>query len=176
MTVRGVVDAAIASGEEIGEEAAACVDGELVVDIAAGVADVETGTPLDADTLVLGLSVGKGLAATVAVLVEHGCDTPVAEYWPEFARRGEDEITVGHVLSQSIELAYLPPNITPETLPDQGAMTELLAACTNWLVEPPMAAPLEPVTAGVRTVVDMGSCRHPLGGKGAVVVVGRRAA
>jgi CubicO group peptidase (beta-lactamase class C family) len=140
MTVLGIekiVDAAIASGDEIGVQVAAYVDGELVVDLAAGVADIETGAPLDEDTLIHAFSVGKGVAATVvARLVERGelgYDTPVAEYWPEFARHGKEKTTVGHVLSHCAGLASLAPDLTLETLCDQDAMAALLAGRTpDW--------------------------------------------
>ena len=101
---------------------AAYIDGELAIDIAAGV---------DADTLIHGYSVGKGTAAVLAAFLvergELGYDTPVAEYWPEFAKHGKEKITVGHVLSHTSGLPFLPPDITVDTLVDQHAMAELLA-------------------------------------------------
>ena len=122
MTVQEIVDAAIASGDEIGLQVAAYIDGELAIDIAAGV---------DADTLIHGYSVGKGTAAVLAAFLvergELGYDTPVAEYWPEFAKHGKEKITVGHVLSHTSGLPFLPPDITVDTLVDQHAMAELLA-------------------------------------------------
>ncbi|WP_330234192.1 beta-lactamase family protein [Nocardia sp. NBC_00508] len=77
------------------------LDGRPVVDIWAGWADKER--RWDSQTVVLTFSTGKGVASTVVHrLAERGLigyDTPVAEYWPEFAAHGKDEITVRDVLS-----------------------------------------------------------------------------
>ena len=55
------------------------------------------------DTLSVCYSTGKGVLATLAhILVSHGLisyDTPVAEYWPEFAQQDKDQITLAHMLS-----------------------------------------------------------------------------
>jgi CubicO group peptidase (beta-lactamase class C family) len=48
-------------------------------------------------------STGKGVLATLAhILVSQGYldyDRPVAEYWPEFAQKGKENITLAHMLS-----------------------------------------------------------------------------
>ena len=55
------------------------------------------------DTLSVCYSTGKGVLATLAhILVSEGrleYDRPVAEYWPEFAQNGKDQITLAHMLS-----------------------------------------------------------------------------
>ncbi|MFR9753700.1 serine hydrolase domain-containing protein [Nocardia sp. 004] len=77
------------------------LDGRPVVDIWAGWADKER--RWDSDTVTLTFSTGKGVASTVLHrIAEKGLisyDVPVAEYWPEFAAHGKDEITVRDVLS-----------------------------------------------------------------------------
>ncbi|MFK8906065.1 serine hydrolase domain-containing protein [Streptomyces sp. YS-3] len=120
-----------AGGEETGVQVAAYIDGELVVDAWAGLADVEGGRPMEAETLVPAWSTGKGVvAALVAVLVDRGVlayDTPVAAHWPEFAARGKEGITLGQVLSHSAGLPQLPPGVTPEELFDVPAVGDWLA-------------------------------------------------
>ncbi|MEU4347785.1 serine hydrolase domain-containing protein [Streptomyces sp. NPDC023838] len=126
-----ILDEVIASGEEIGVQVAAYLDGELVVDAWAGLADVEGGRPMGAETLVPSWSTGKGIAAAlVAVLVDRGVvgyGTPIAAHWPEFAARGKSEITLGHVLSHSAGLPQLPPDVTPKELFDVAAVGDWLA-------------------------------------------------
>lgn len=129
--VQRLLDDLVASGEEIGAQVAAHLDGELVIDAWAGTADVATGTPVDGDTLFHSYSTGKGMAATVvAWLVDRGLleyDAPVARYWPEFGVRGKERTTVGHVLSHTAGLPYVRPDLSPEELFDTPAMVAWLA-------------------------------------------------
>ncbi len=89
--------------------AALCVyfDGRCVVDLWGG----RTYGP---DTLQLGFSVTKGVAAIViALLVQEGVldvEAPVCEYWPEFAAGGKESITIGQLFSHQ---AGLPVARTP---------------------------------------------------------------
>jgi CubicO group peptidase (beta-lactamase class C family) len=83
--------------------AAVCVyhRGEKVVDIWGGTRDAR-GTPWEADTLSISFSTTKGVASTLLhVYADRGLvdyDTPVAEYWPEFAAGGKERVTVRQVL------------------------------------------------------------------------------
>jgi len=85
------------------------VDGKPVVDLTGGVADQSTGRGYDANTLQLVFSTTKGAAAIcAAILYERGeldYDAPVAQYWPEFAAAGKDEMTVGWMMSHRGGLA-----------------------------------------------------------------------
>ena len=56
--VQEIADELVASGAERGVQVAACVDGEQVVDVVAGVADPATGRPVTSDTLVYNGSIG----------------------------------------------------------------------------------------------------------------------
>ncbi|WHM40220.1 serine hydrolase domain-containing protein [Streptomyces sp. BPTC-684] len=129
--VEEILDEVTASGEETGVQVAAYLDGELVVDAWAGLADVERGRPMEPETLVPSWSTGKGIAAAlVAVLVDRGMvgyDTPIAAHWPEFAARGKSEITLGQVLSHSAGLPQLRPEVTPEELFDVASVGDWLA-------------------------------------------------
>ena len=95
---------------EVGAEFCAYVGGERVVDIWAGTA--APGRPWLEDTLVPVFSVTKGPTALVAqVLVDRGLmdlDTPVCEYWPEFAARGKGDARVREVLGHTLGLPSFP--------------------------------------------------------------------
>jgi CubicO group peptidase (beta-lactamase class C family) len=121
----------IAAGQEIGLQVAAYVDGELVVDAWAGVADPETGRRVDGDTLFYLFSCGKGVTATaVHLLAERGVvayDAPIAAYWPEFGVRGKEGITVRHALTHSAGVPHLPEGTTLGELCDWERMCELVA-------------------------------------------------
>jgi CubicO group peptidase (beta-lactamase class C family) len=83
--------------------AAVCVyhKGEKVVDIWGGTRDA-AGTPWQEDTISISFSTTKGVASTLLhVYADRGLidyDTPVAEYWPEFAQGGKDRITVRQLM------------------------------------------------------------------------------
>jgi hypothetical protein len=71
--VQQVMDDLVASGEEVGLQVAAYVNGDLVVDAWAGVADEATGRLVDGDTLFTSWSTGKGFVATcLHLLAERG--------------------------------------------------------------------------------------------------------
>jgi CubicO group peptidase (beta-lactamase class C family) len=75
-----------------------------------GVADIETASPADADTVYLWFSMTKLVTATAAVqLAERrqlDLDSPVTDLVPEFPRRGgASRVTVRHLLSHSAGLA-----------------------------------------------------------------------
>ncbi|MBM7459279.1 serine hydrolase domain-containing protein [Rhodococcus coprophilus] len=85
-----------------GGGALACyLDGECVLDIWAGWAARDR--RWNRDTVALSFSTGKGVASTVVHrLADRGLvkyDSPVAEYWPEFAAAGKDTITVRELMS-----------------------------------------------------------------------------
>ena len=90
--VQKTIDELVTSGAERGIQVAVYRDGEQVVDAVAGVADPESGRPVDAGTVFYNFSIVKGATATVVHrLAERGLfgyDTPVAELWPEFAGHG----------------------------------------------------------------------------------------
>ena len=73
MSVQQLLERLVATGQETGIQVAAYLDGKLVVDAWAGVADPERGRPIDRDTLINVWSAGKAVAATtVHALVERG--------------------------------------------------------------------------------------------------------
>ena len=130
-TVQRAIDAAIASGREIGVQVAAYHRGRLVVDAWGGVADPATGRRVDGDTLFNVYSVTKAVAATaVHMLVDRGrldYDAPVASYWPEYAARGKGKTTVRDVLTHRAGIPQMPEGVTPERMCDWEWMANAIA-------------------------------------------------
>jgi CubicO group peptidase (beta-lactamase class C family) len=87
-------------------------DGQVVADVARGVADPRTGAAVSAGTLFYAASTAKGEAATVAhVLAERGeldYDMRAVDVWPEFGSHGKDKVTLRHVLLHTAGVPGLP--------------------------------------------------------------------
>lgn len=109
--VRDAFRANFDEGAEVGAAFAAYHRGRKVVDLWAGVADNQAGTPWEEDTLVLVYSTTKGATAMCAhQLAERGdldLDAPVGAYWPEFAQAGKESVTVTDLLSHRAGLAWV---------------------------------------------------------------------
>jgi CubicO group peptidase (beta-lactamase class C family) len=116
------------------------------------VADLWAGPGRDAATLTGVFSVTKGIAAIcVALLVRRGLldpEAPVSGYWPEFAARGKQRVTVGQLLSHQ---AGLPGPVAGLTLADflehDRAAAALAAAAPLW--QPGSALGYHALTIGV---------------------------
>ncbi|MFD0745462.1 serine hydrolase domain-containing protein [Phytohabitans flavus] len=114
--------------------AACCVyqDGEPVVDLWGGVRDAATGAPWARDTMVLVFSTTKGLAAmTLALAHSRGWldfDERVSAYWPEFAQRGKEQVTVRQLLAHQAGLFALDRPIGRNTVRDPDRLATVLAA------------------------------------------------
>ena len=130
-SVQKVIDGLVESGEETGLQVAAYVDGELVVDAWAGVADEVSRKPVNGDTLFTSWSTTKGFVSTcIHILADRGLidyDTPVDTYWPEFAAHGKDKITVRHALTHSSGIPQMPEDVTLEMMTDWKAMCAAIA-------------------------------------------------
>jgi CubicO group peptidase (beta-lactamase class C family) len=126
-----MINGFVESGKEVGLQVAAYVDGDLVVDVWAGLADEATGRPVDGETLFTSWSTTKGFVATcVHILADRGqvdYDDPIARYWPEFAANGKGAATVRHALTHSIGIPYMPEGVTPEMMTDWEAMCAAIA-------------------------------------------------
>ncbi len=103
--VRAAFEANFVERGEVGASVALQVDGELVVDLWAGVRDRD-GTPWAHDTMTTVFSCTKGAVALCAhLLVDRGLldlDAPVADYWPGFAANGKEQATVRMMLNHSV--------------------------------------------------------------------------
>jgi CubicO group peptidase (beta-lactamase class C family) len=135
-TVAAMADELVGSGVERGLQVAAYVDQQLVVDVAAGVADPATGRPMRGDTLLYNWSIGKGATATlVHRLVDAGAlayDTPVVDVWPEFARHGKQATTVRQVLNHTAGVPALPADVTVDAACTWETMVAALEDAEPW--------------------------------------------
>src|SRR5690242_9262414 len=100
--VRDAFEANFHNRNEIGAAVAIWVDGELAVNLWGGSADAEGRKPWRNDTLASIFSGSKALTSScIHLLADRGevnLDSPVAQYWPEFAQAGKQEITIAAVL------------------------------------------------------------------------------
>ncbi|TDC59650.1 class A beta-lactamase-related serine hydrolase, partial [Actinomadura sp. GC306] len=123
-----LADRLVASGQEVGLQIVAYLNGELVVNVCAGKADTTTGRPVDERTL---FPCASGPMSTVVhVLAERGLldyGAPVAAYWPAFGAHGKHDITLAHVLTHSAGVPQAPPGITFDDLADWDGMCARIA-------------------------------------------------
>ncbi|MGE8560818.1 MAG: serine hydrolase domain-containing protein [Acinetobacter sp.] len=101
------------------------------------VVDIYTGKKSEtenwqSDTLSVCYSTGKGVLSTLAhILVSEGFldyDTPVAQYWPEFAQNGKAQITLRHILSHQSGLYDIRNQIeTASEMADWSHMLDVIA-------------------------------------------------
>ncbi len=137
--VQQLADELVSSGREIGLQVAVYSGGQQVVDVVAGAADPATGRPVAADTPFYAYSVGKAMTATIVhILAERGAfgqagyDTPVAEFWPEFAQHGKDKVTIRHALTHTAGIPGLPSDVTPEEVCDWDRICARVASLEPW--------------------------------------------
>ncbi|WP_394216414.1 serine hydrolase domain-containing protein [Brachybacterium vulturis] len=91
------------------------------------------GRPWTADTMAVLFSGTKGLTATLtALLIGRGQldpEAPVAQYWPEFAAAGKEQVRIHHLLDHTVGLPYVDPDpATDAERLDNHLMAERLAA------------------------------------------------
>ena len=112
--------------EQRGASLCVQVAGETVIDVWGGVIDRHAEQLWQRDTLVNIFSSGKPVAAVVLLqMVAEGrlqLDTPLAEYWPEFAVQGKQQITLRHILSHQSGLSAVLEPLAPEALFDWERM------------------------------------------------------
>lgn len=116
---------------ELGAALAVHVDGECVVDLWGGYADVAKTRQWQADTLANIWSATKGVVAlAVAMLADRGLlsyDDPVARHWPEFAQAGKADITVAQLMSHQAGLNGFDAPTSLADFLDWARVTERLA-------------------------------------------------
>ena len=134
--VQEAADRLVESGAERGLQVAVYRDGDQVVDVVAGVADPDSGRPVDAGTVFYNFSILKGATATVVhILAERGLfgyDTPVADLWPEFAAKDKQAVTIRQVLDHTAGVPGIPPDTTVEDLCDWDRMCAAVADAELW--------------------------------------------
>ncbi|MDT0403178.1 MULTISPECIES: serine hydrolase domain-containing protein [Streptomyces] len=121
--------------ETLGERGAAVAvyrDGRKVVDLWAGVKDVDGAEPWERDTAQVVRSATKGVAAAVLLLLhqrgELDLDAPVGHYWPRFKAHGKERLLVRHVLNHRAGLPVLDRPLTLDEAADPVRSAEAVAA------------------------------------------------
>jgi CubicO group peptidase (beta-lactamase class C family) len=96
---------------ELGAAVSVWQNGKVILDLHGGFRDASRQQPWTDDTLVLIWSATKGLGAAclLHVLQEHKIDLErrVAEFWPELAQAGKENITLAQLMSHQAGLAAL---------------------------------------------------------------------
>lgn len=133
--VRDAFVANFEAGEELGASACIVHDGEVVVDIWGGDAN-PAGDPWEEDTIVNVYSSTKTMAGTaMLVAADRGLidfEAPVADYWPEFAQNGKEDVRVKHLMSHSAGLSGFDEKVTTEELYDWDGICDRLARQAPW--------------------------------------------
>ncbi len=127
------------------------IDGEVVVDLWAGSADLAGTKPFAEDTLVPVFSTGKAvMALMIARCVDKGLlsyEDRVADHWPAFGAAGKDQLTVGQLMSHQSGLPGFDGGAEPAIWFDRQAVLDKLAAQTP-LWAPGTASGYHPITIG----------------------------
>jgi CubicO group peptidase (beta-lactamase class C family) len=126
----------IESGEELGAALAVDLDGETLVDLWGGHADVARTRPWERDTIVNVWSTTKEITAlAMLTLVERGLvdvHEPVATYWPEFAKNGKEGVLVRHVMAHTSGVSGWDQPFVLEDMYDWRLSTSRLAEQAPW--------------------------------------------
>lgn len=139
------------TGADLGASFALSSEGEMVVDIWAGFTDAEKTRPWQADTIVNVFSSTKTVSFLCALVLsdrgELNFDAPVADYWPEFAASGKQDIPVWHLMNHAAGLSGLDKDTVTADFYDWDKMTGLLAEQAPWW-EPGTATGYHALTQG----------------------------
>lgn len=117
---------------ELGASFAVVQNGELIVELWGGYRDRARQTPWRRDDLVSVYSTTKPIAALVVALAmsrgELDLETPIADYWPEFAAQGKGTITLGEGMSHQAGVSGISTPIDPALWLDWQGVAQRLAA------------------------------------------------
>ena len=116
---------------EIGASLCIRVDGDVVIDLWGGMADISTGEPWDEDTVSVVFSCTKAAAALcIHWLAARGLlriDERVSHYWPEFGTGGKRDITVRMLLEHTAGVPVLRQPLKADCLEDTDYMAHKVA-------------------------------------------------
>lgn len=116
---------------ELGGACCVYLRGEKVVDLWGGARNKETGDPWERDTMVVVHSATKGLAAmTLAIANSRGWldyEERVATYWPEFAQRGKEKITLRQLLAHQAGLFAFDEPVDRGVVADLDRLAQVMA-------------------------------------------------
>jgi CubicO group peptidase (beta-lactamase class C family) len=130
-TVRETFEENFARRGELGGACCAYYRGEKVVDLWGGIRNKQTGEPWERDTMVVVHSATKGLAAMpLAIAHSRGWldyDARVAQYWPEFAQHGKEEISVRQLLAHQAGLFAFDEPVDRSVIADPDHLAAVMA-------------------------------------------------
>ncbi len=116
---------------ELGAACSVFYRGEKVVDLWGGIRNKATGEPWEENTMACIASATKGFAAMAMALAHSQAlfdyDDRIAKYWPEFAQRGKDAITIRQLLAHQAGLFALDEHVDVESERDLDRLAILLA-------------------------------------------------
>ena len=134
-----IFEESIDSGFELGCAITLEFEGEVVLDLWGGHADLDKSEDWKEDTIVNVFSTTKGMAAMCLLqLVEKGLidlDAPVSQYWPEFAANGKEAIPVRYLLCHKSGLCGVREPL------DQGSFTNWDLICSELAKQEPFWEP-----------------------------------
>jgi CubicO group peptidase (beta-lactamase class C family) len=134
--VRNAFDANFRERGEVGAAVAVWVDGDLAVHLWGGTADAIGRQPWHHDTLASIFSGSKALTSTcIHLLADRGelhLQVPVADYWPEFAQAGKQDITIATVLGHRSGVIGPRTRLTPDETLDWNAVCDHIAKAEPW--------------------------------------------
>ena len=149
--VVSVLASSFDAGTDVGASVAVFLGGEPVVDIWGGFVDEGHSAPWASDTLTNVWSTTKTMTFLCTLMLadrgELDFCAPVAEYWPEFAAAGKEQVQVRHLMSHTAGLPGWDEPLRSEELADWDRCTSLLAAQAPWW-EPGTASGYHAVTQG----------------------------
>ena len=121
---------------ELGTTFALAIEGEFVVDLWAGYADIDRSRPWQEDTVVGVASSAKIPVALCGLMIlDRGLielDAPVAKYWPEFAAAGKANLPVRYLFCHASGVAGFDPPVNWRDLADWDVAVSRLAAQAPW--------------------------------------------
>ncbi len=134
--MREVLAGSLESGEDVGASAAVMLDGEMVVDLWGGFADEAHAAPWQEDTITNVWSSTKTMMALSALMLHSrgqlDFDSPVAQYWPEFAANGKEGVLVRHLMSHTSGVSGWAQPVEVADIYDWEKSTSMFAAQTPW--------------------------------------------
>ncbi|PTR30377.1 CubicO group peptidase (beta-lactamase class C family) [Rhodococcus sp. OK519] len=134
--LRDLLQRNLDDGSDAGASVCVVRDGEIVVDLWGGVADVDTGARWVKDTVVNTYSLTKTMTVLSALLLvdrdELDLEAPVARYWPEFAANGKEGVLVRHVLGHTSGVSGWERRLTVADICDAVRAEDFLAAQAPW--------------------------------------------
>jgi CubicO group peptidase (beta-lactamase class C family) len=134
--VRDAFEANFHERNEIGAAVAVWADGELAVNLCGGTVDAERNKPWRHNTLASVFSGSKALTSTcIHLLADRGeldLQSPVADYWPEFAHAGKQDITIAMVMGHRSGVIGPRTRLTPEETLDWDTVCTHIAEAKPW--------------------------------------------